>query len=73
MEKQRAQANANQDLEVTKSILKNRKKDEIAGDIDAAIGYNVLSNKKQKMLDQQGTRQGKGSFGEADPLRNLYD
>ena len=73
MEKQRAQANANQDLEVTKSILKNRKKDEITGDIDAAIGYNVLSNKKQKMLDQQGTGQGKGSFGEADPLRNLYD
>lgn len=73
MEKQRAQANANQDLEVTKSILKNRKKDEVAGDIDAAIGYNVLSNRKQKMLDHQGTGQGKGSFGEADPLRNLYD
>lgn len=71
MEKQRAQANANQDLEVTKSILKNRKKDEVAGDIEAAIGYNVLSNRKQK-ADTAPKKIGNENLGIVDPLRNLY-
>lgn len=71
MEKQRAQANANQDLEVTKSILKNRKKDEVAGDIEAAIGYNVLSNRKQK-ADTTPKKVSDENLGTVDPLRNLY-
>lgn len=71
MEKQRAQANANQDLEVTKSILKNRKKDEVAGDIEAAIGYNVLSNRKQK-ADTAPKKLANENLGTVDPLRNLY-
>lgn len=71
MEKQRAQANANQDLEVTKSILKNRKKDEVAGDIEAAIGYNVLSNRKQKE-DSAPKKVSNENLGTVDPLRNLY-
>lgn len=71
MEKQRAQANANQDLEVTKSILKNRKKDEVAGDIEAAIGYNVLSNRKQK-ADTAPKKVRDENLGTVDPLRNLY-
>lgn len=71
MEKQRAQANANQDLEVTKSILKNRKKDEVAGDIEAAIGYNVLSNRKQK-ADTTPKKVRDENLGTVDPLRNLY-
>lgn len=71
MEKQRAQANANQDLEVTKSILKNRKKDEVAGDIEAAIGYNVLSNRKQK--EESAPKKVRDeNLGTVDPLRNLY-
>lgn len=71
MEKQRAQANANQDLEVTKSILKNRKKDEVAGDIEAAIGYNVLSNRRQKE-DSAPKKVRDENLGTVDPLRNLY-
>lgn len=71
MEKQRAQANANQDLEVTKSILKNRKKDEVAGDIEAAIGYNVLSNRKQKEASAPKKVRDE-NLGTVDPLRNLY-
>lgn len=71
MEKQRAQANANQDLEVTKSILKSRKKDEVAGDIEAAIGYNVLSNRKQK-ADTAPKKVSDENLGTVDPLRNLY-
>lgn len=71
MEKQRAQANANQDLEVTKSILKSRKKDEVAGDIEAAIGYNVLSNRKQK-ADTAPKKVRDENLGTVDPLRNLY-
>lgn len=71
MEKQRAQANANQDLEVTKSILKSRKKDEVAGDIEAAIGYNVLSNRRQK-ADNAPKKVSNENLGTVDPLRNLY-
>ena len=40
--KQAAQARANQNLEITKALVKNRKPDEIQGDIDAGIGYNVM-------------------------------
>lgn len=40
--KQAAQARANQNLEITKALVKNRKPNEIQGDIDAGIGYNVM-------------------------------
>ena len=43
MEKQQAQARANQDLEVTKALLKSRKPDESQPDVEAAIGYNALT------------------------------
>lgn len=42
--KQAAQARANQNLEITKALVKNRKSDEIQGDIDAGIGYNVMTD-----------------------------
>ncbi len=42
--KQAAQARANQNLEITKALVKNRKPDEIQGDIDAGIGYNVMTD-----------------------------
>lgn len=44
MEKQQAQARGNQNLEVTKALLKSRKADETAPDIDSAIGYNTISD-----------------------------
>lgn len=40
--KQAAQARANQNLEITKALVKNRKPDEIQGNIDAGIGYNIM-------------------------------
>lgn len=43
MEKQQAQARANQNLEVTKAMLKPRKEGEAMPDIDEAIGYNSLT------------------------------
>ncbi|MEQ1950926.1 portal protein [Mesorhizobium yinganensis] len=43
IEKQRAQATGNQDLEITKAITKPRKAEESKPDIEAAIGYNELS------------------------------
>lgn len=43
MEKQQAQARANQNLEVTKSLLKPLKEGERVPDVEAAIGYNVIS------------------------------
>lgn len=42
LEKQQAQARANQDLEVTKALVRSRKPDTTPPDIDAAIGYNQI-------------------------------
>jgi hypothetical protein len=44
MQKQSEQARANQDLEVTKALLKNKKPEETDPDIEAAVGYNTLSD-----------------------------
>ena len=43
MEKQQAQARANQSLEVTKALVKSKKEGERDPDIASAIGYNALS------------------------------
>ena len=43
MEKQGGQAQANQDLEVTKAMLKPKKENEGSPNIAAAIGYNALT------------------------------
>lgn len=45
MAKQRAQARGNQNLEIVKGLLKPRKEGESQPDIDAAIGYNAISEK----------------------------
>lgn len=45
MEKQKAQARANQSLEVTKSLLKPIKDNESIPDTQAAVGYNILSER----------------------------
>jgi DNA-binding transcriptional regulator GbsR (MarR family) len=50
LEKQRAQGTANQDLEVTKALLKPKKPEESKPDIEAAIGYKSIQpalNKNQ--------------------------
>lgn len=43
MEKQRGQAEGNQDLKVTEALLKPRKDGEGVPDVDAAIGFNSIS------------------------------
>lgn len=43
MDKQRAQASANQDLEITKALVKPLKQGEAKPDVQAAIGWNSLT------------------------------
>lgn len=43
MEKMRAQAQGNQNLEVTKALLKSRKPEETSPDVESAIGFNSIS------------------------------
>lgn len=45
MDRQSAQARANQDLEITKSLTRERKPDSKPADLEAAIGYNEMSQK----------------------------
>lgn len=42
LEKSSEQARANSELEITKSLLRPKKQDEIDGNIDAAIGFGLL-------------------------------
>lgn len=49
MEKMRAQAQGNQNLEVTKALLKSRKPEETKPDIESAIGFNTIS---ERLADQ---------------------
>jgi len=44
LEKQRAQSRGNQNLEITKAIAKPRKPDEREPDIEAALGFNELTD-----------------------------
>ena len=46
VEKIRAQATGNQDLEVTKALTKPLKEGERRGNIDAALGFNLISQSK---------------------------
>ena len=45
MEKQKAQAEGNQNLQITKALTAAKKEGEQAPDLDAAIGFNQLSDK----------------------------
>jgi hypothetical protein len=56
MQKQSEQARANQDLEVTKALLKNKKPEESEPNIEAAVGYNTLSDMSaQQKIGTMGT------------------
>jgi hypothetical protein len=48
MQKTQSQAQANQDLEVTKSLLKPQKAEETRPEIEAAVGYNALTEGQQQ-------------------------
>ena len=46
LQKQSAQAKANQNLEVTKALLKSRKPEEKPGSVTAAVGFNQMTDDK---------------------------
>ena len=46
MDKQRGQAQGNQDLEITKALTKTMKPEEKRPNVEAAIGYNMVSDAK---------------------------
>ena len=50
MEKQKAQAQGNQDLQITKALTQAPKQGEMPADIDAAIGYNILSKQQSQEI-----------------------
>ena len=57
LQKQGAQAQANQDLEVTKALLKSKKPEEKPGDVEAAVGFNQLSKSKEPNFAGRGYAQ----------------
>ena len=66
MEKQGGQARGNQNLEITKALTKGRKEGEAAPDIEAAIGFNQLSD----MLGERA--QGQESLSQLVPAPSSY-
>lgn len=52
MERMQAQAQGNQDLEVTKAMLKPRKMDDTKPNIDGAVGFNILGGIMRKGAKQ---------------------
>ena len=66
MEKQGGQARGNQNLEITKALAKGRKEGEAAPDIEAAIGFNQLSD----MLGERA--QGQESLSQLVPVPGSY-
>ena len=49
MEQMKAQAEGNQDLEITKALLKDHKPEDKPGSVEAAVGYNRLSKAMHEM------------------------
>lgn len=48
MEHQTAQSNGNQNLEVTKALLKSKKPEESKPDVEAAVGFNELTKRQRE-------------------------
>lgn len=58
LEKDRAQSEGNQNLEVTKALLKPQKPEEKKPDIDAAVGFNQLSDRLNKSSPSEELERG---------------
>lgn len=67
MQKQMGQAQGNQNLEVTKAITKPTKEGESAPNIEAAIGFNQLSDK----LGSANTTLNRDALAQGDPAYSL--
>lgn len=71
MEKQRGQAEGNQDLEITKNLVKPIKEGESKPNVEAAIGYNALSRQKNPASESGETNLGSKFFDpRQDPALN---
>ena len=73
MEAMKGQAQGNQDLEVTKSLLKPRKKEETRPDVEAAIGYGELSRNKRNNEARPAitTMAERDAMNQQDPRTNI--
>jgi len=70
MEKQRGQAQGNQDLQVTKALTTPRKEGENDPNIEAAIGFNELSD-NMRSGNVINTLQGRDLAAQQDPRFNI--
>ena len=70
MEKQRGQAQGNQDLQVTKALTTPRKEGESDPNIEAAIGFNELSD-NMRSGNVINTLQGRDLAAQEDPRFNI--
>lgn len=48
LEKQKAQAQGNQELQITKALTQSRKEGDVPADVEAAIGYNLISKQQSQ-------------------------
>jgi hypothetical protein len=72
MEKQAGQARGNQDLEVTKSLLKPTKKEESKPDVEAAVGWNQISKSSNENNNRPANSAiARDSMAQQDPAYNL--
>ena len=73
MEQQQAQARGNQALEVTKALTKPRKEGESNPDIDAAVGFNQLSDTLATggLMSPITSAQERDQISQADPRFSL--
>lgn len=69
MEKQKAQSQGNQNLQVTKALTAPRKEGEKRPDIEAAVGFNQLSDKLNEV--QPNSTIARDELAGADPRMNL--
>lgn len=73
MERQKAQSEGNQNLQVTKALTAPRKEGERAPDLNAAIGFNAISDKLSNAsnLANEGSTIARDQAAQTDPTRSL--
>ena len=73
MEQQKAQSQGNQNLQVTKALATPRKEGEQAPNLNAAIGFNAISDKLSNAsnLANKGSTIARDQAAQVDPTRSL--
>ena len=67
LEKQRAQSEGNQNLAITKALVGKRGYDDLAPDVEAAVGFNTMS--KEKSSEQIPTSLSKADILDAPDMQ----